>query len=160
MHLYLRSDAAQNEVKYSSVGAIQAHYNTATLASLLIPLPTIQEQRELLSIVDKEILILDKVKTKTKGEIEFLKEYRTALISEVVTRQDRCQRRGYPMSAAAYLEQDFEEHIEEHLLASGYHSRTASEYDKEQCLVPEEVLKFIKSSQPKEYEKLQTYLGK
>ncbi|ABW66088.1 type I restriction endonuclease subunit R [Desulfosudis oleivorans] len=57
-----------------------------------------------------------------------------------------------------YLEQDFEEHIEQHLLKSGYHKRKPEEYDKEACLIPAEVLKFIQSSQPKEYKKLQGYL--
>ena len=59
------------------------------------------------------------------------------------------------MTSLSYLEQDFEEHIEQHLLSSGYHSRLPSEYDKEQCLIPAEVIKFIQTSQSKEYEKLQ-----
>jgi len=63
------------------------------------------------------------------------------------------------MSPKNYLEQDFEEHIEKHLLDSNYHSRLPSEYDKEACLIPAEVTQFIQSSQTKEYEKLQSYLG-
>jgi type I restriction enzyme R subunit len=63
------------------------------------------------------------------------------------------------MTVLSYLEQDFEEHIEQHLLNSGYHSRLPSEYDKEQCLIPAEVIKFIQTSQSREYEKLQTQLG-
>ena len=63
------------------------------------------------------------------------------------------------MTSLSYLEQDFEEHIEQHLLSSGYHSRLPSEYDKEQCLIPAEVIKFIQTSQSKEYEKLQIQLG-
>jgi type I restriction enzyme R subunit len=57
------------------------------------------------------------------------------------------------------MEQDFEEHIEQHLLNSGYHSRHPSEYDKEACLIPTEIIQFIQSSQTKEYEKLQSHLG-
>jgi type I restriction enzyme, R subunit len=63
------------------------------------------------------------------------------------------------MTPSTYLEQNFEEHIEEHLLNSGYHSRLPSEYDKEACLIPAEVLQFIQTSQSKEYEKLQNHLG-
>ena len=63
------------------------------------------------------------------------------------------------MTPPTYLEQDFETHIEQHLLNSGYHKRLPSEYNKEQCLISEEVIKFIQTSQPKEYEKLQTHLG-
>lgn len=57
--------------------------------------------------------------------------------------------------AKNYREQDFEEHIEEHLLNAGYHKRLPEDYDKELCLIPDEVLNFIKTTQPKEYEKLQ-----
>ena len=58
------------------------------------------------------------------------------------------------MTPPNYLEQDFEEHIEEHLLNSKYQKRLSKDYDKDLCLIPHEVLKFIKSSQPKEYQKL------
>ena len=58
------------------------------------------------------------------------------------------------MTPPFYLEQDFEEHIEEHLLNSKYQKRSPKDYDKELCLIPDEMIKFIKSSQPKEYEKL------
>ncbi len=59
------------------------------------------------------------------------------------------------MTPQSYLEKDFEEHIEEHLLNSGYHKRLTEEYDKDLCLIPDEVIHFIQSTQPKEYEKLQ-----
>jgi type I restriction enzyme R subunit len=62
------------------------------------------------------------------------------------------------MSPRNYLEQDFEEHVEQHLLGSNYYSRLPSEYDKESCLIPTEVIQFIQSSQTKEYEKLQSHL--
>jgi type I restriction enzyme R subunit len=63
------------------------------------------------------------------------------------------------MTPPTYLEQDFEDHIEHHLLGSGYHTLLPSEYDKENCFISTEVLQFIQSSQPKEYEKLQGQLG-
>ncbi len=63
------------------------------------------------------------------------------------------------MTPPTYLEQDFEAHIEQHLLNSGYHSRVPSEYNKENCLIPAEVLRFIQTSQSKMYEKRQSNLG-
>jgi len=63
------------------------------------------------------------------------------------------------MTPPTYLEQDFEAHIEQHLLDSGYHTRTPLEYDKQSCLIPAEVLQFIQTSQPKVYEKLWNNLG-
>jgi type I restriction enzyme R subunit len=56
-------------------------------------------------------------------------------------------------------ERKFEEHIEEQLLNSGYHKRRLEDYDKDLCLIPEEVIQFIQATQPKEYEKLQRQYG-
>ncbi len=61
--------------------------------------------------------------------------------------------------AANYTEQNFEEYIEAHLLASGYHSQQLEAYDKALCLIPEEALAFIQATQPKEYEKLEKQYG-
>jgi len=58
-----------------------------------------------------------------------------------------------------YLEQDFEEHIEGHLLKSSYYKRSPEDYDKDLCLIPDEVIQFIQSTQQKEYEKLQRQYG-
>ena len=58
-----------------------------------------------------------------------------------------------------YTEQNFEEHIEEHLLKSSYIKVLPSSYDRNLCLIQSEVLQFIQSTQPKEYDKLQTQYG-
>lgn len=58
------------------------------------------------------------------------------------------------MAPQSYLEKDFEEHITEYLCDSGYKQLKPADYDKKLCLIPEEVLKFIQETQPKEYEKL------
>ena len=41
-----------------------------------------------------------------------------------------------------YTEQNFEDHIEEHLNQSGYRSLQSTLYDKSLCLIPSEVLHF------------------
>lgn len=51
----------------------------------------------------------------------------------------------------SYLEQDFEEHIEQHLLGSGYRQGNPHDYDKDLCLIADEVIAFIKDTQLKEY---------
>lgn len=61
--------------------------------------------------------------------------------------------------ASNYREMNFEEHIESHLLNSGYRKRTPEEYDKALCLIPDEVIKFIQATQPKEFEKLEKQYG-
>jgi len=63
------------------------------------------------------------------------------------------------MTPKSYREQNFEEHIEEHLQNSGYHIKYSENYDKDLCIISEEVITFIKSTQPKEYENLQRQYG-
>jgi type I restriction enzyme R subunit len=36
----------------------------------------------------------------------------------------------------------------------GYHQRSADQYDRERCLIPEDVISFVRASQPKAWEKL------
>jgi len=63
------------------------------------------------------------------------------------------------MTPQKYTEQNFEEHIEEQLLSSGYKKREPEEYDVGMCLIPEDVLGFIKATQPKPYENLEKQYG-
>lgn len=48
----------------------------------------------------------------------------------------------------------FEEWIERSLIKNGYNSRIHTEYDKNLCLIKEDVIGFIKDTQPQEYDKL------
>jgi len=63
------------------------------------------------------------------------------------------------MTPAHPTEKRFEDHIEGHLLASGYHKGASPDYDRELCLIPAEVIAFIEATQPQEYEKLQKQYG-
>ncbi len=56
--------------------------------------------------------------------------------------------------ASNYKEINFEEHIEAHLLNSGYRRRVTEEYDKSLCLIPDEVIQFIQVTQPKAFDQL------
>jgi type I restriction enzyme, R subunit len=58
-----------------------------------------------------------------------------------------------------YLEQDFEEHIEEHLINSGYTSAHPTTYDKSLCLIPTELIGFIQKTQSKTLAKLELQYG-
>ena len=82
---YLNSWSARTEVQYRSVGAIQAHYNTGTLANLTVPTPPVEEQRGILSALAAELEpVVDGIGKATR-EIELLNEYRTRLTADVVT---------------------------------------------------------------------------
>ena len=58
-----------------------------------------------------------------------------------------------------YTEKDYEKHIEDKLKDSSYYSIINTEYNKELCLIPKDILNFIKNSQPKEFEKLSDQYG-
>ena len=52
-------------------------------------------------------------------------------------------------------EKDFQNHIVNHLLSTGYVKREPSNYVRAICLDPELALKFILNTQPKEWKKFQ-----
>ena len=58
-----------------------------------------------------------------------------------------------------YTEENFEDHIEQHLNQSGYRSLQSSHYNKSLCLISNETLQFIQDTQPKEYQKLERQYG-
>ena len=82
---YLQSFAARSNVEFNSVGAIQAHYNTATLANLLMPLPKLEEQRAILDEISKTCEPIDTAMSSAGRRVSLLREYSTRLIADVVT---------------------------------------------------------------------------
>ena len=56
-------------------------------------------------------------------------------------------------------EKKFEDHIEHHLIQSGYDSIDPTLYDKSLCLISTKLLDFIKSTQEKTYQKLEHQFG-
>jgi type I restriction enzyme R subunit len=63
------------------------------------------------------------------------------------------------MSPSHPTEQRFERHIEECLAGSGYSKVHYDKYDRQLCLIPEEVVAFLKNSQPNEWKKLEQQYG-
>lgn len=59
------------------------------------------------------------------------------------------------MSAYSPTEKRFEEHIEDHLKTVGYSSLHFSEYDRNLCLIRDQVIDFIRSTQPEQWGRLQ-----
>ena len=58
-----------------------------------------------------------------------------------------------------YTEQKFEDHIEQELNQSGYQSLLSTDYDKSLCLIKQEVIDFIQSTQQQELDKLSLQYG-
>ena len=52
---------------------------------LKLPVPPIEEQKQIINFIESEEIRINTIITKTQQEITLLKEYKTALISEVVT---------------------------------------------------------------------------
>ena len=59
------------------------------------------------------------------------------------------------MSGLSPTEKRFEEHIEGHLKSVGYSTTHFSEYDRNLCLIRDQVIDFIRSTQPEQWSRLQ-----
>ena len=62
-----------------------ANLNTAILKGVPVPVPPIQEQRDLLAFIGQRRRSIDEVIAHTRHQIELMEEYRTRLIADVVT---------------------------------------------------------------------------
>ena len=85
VYYYLNSHTAMAQAAELSVGAIQAHYNTSTLAQLFIPKIPMNEQRRIVTHIAEKTTEIDRLVCKVDQAIAHLREYRTALISAAVT---------------------------------------------------------------------------
>ena len=85
VYYYLNSQTAISQAAQQSVGAIQAHYNTSTLARLVVPSIPLEEQRRIVEYLDETTRRIDRLVAKMNEAIDHLNEYRTALISAAVT---------------------------------------------------------------------------
>jgi len=68
-----------------SYGGGQPNINQEQIRNLKIQIPPIEEQTDIVQYIEKEIARINAKSEKTKKLIDLLTEYRTALISEVVT---------------------------------------------------------------------------
>lgn len=59
------------------------------------------------------------------------------------------------MSGLSPTEKRFEEHIEDHLKTVGFSTLHFSEYDRNLCLIRDQVINFIRSTQPEQWGRLQ-----
>lgn len=69
----------------NSVGVTYPAINASNILEFPIQIPPIEEQKAIVRHIETECALIDAKKAKTKKLIDLLTEYRTALISEVVT---------------------------------------------------------------------------
>ena len=63
----------------------QWNLNVKNVRTYLIPLPSIEEQKEIVEYLDKEIKYIDDMVEKLEKSIQLMKEYKTSLISHAVS---------------------------------------------------------------------------
>ena len=62
------------------------------------------------------------------------------------------------MSGLSPTEEKFEEHIEKHLFSIGYTSTHFHDYDRSLCMIKDQVIDFIKTTQPEKWERLTEWI--
>ena len=85
VYYYLNSRNVVSQAEELSVGAIQAHYNTSTLARLVLPKIPMDEQERIVVYLDAATQETDRLIGKILRAIDHLRDFRTALISAAVT---------------------------------------------------------------------------
>lgn len=86
LYYILRSEIGQTQIRLQQTGANREGLNFEQLKNFGFPIPeSIQEQQSIVRHMETECTRIDAKKAKTEKLIELLTEYRTALISEVVT---------------------------------------------------------------------------
>ena len=74
-----------HRIKLASQGSTVGHFNMDDIASMTVLAPPLGEQMAIVSYIEAATRSLDVVEQQASGEISLLREYRTRLISDVVT---------------------------------------------------------------------------
>ncbi|GAI58383.1 unnamed protein product [marine sediment metagenome] len=81
----LSSEIILQNITASSVGVSYPAINASEIGDLFAWYPDKEEQTQIVQYIETETALINTKAEKTKKLIELLKEYKTALISEVVT---------------------------------------------------------------------------
>ncbi len=82
-----RTPACRVELRKRAKGIVQGFWRLYTddFYDIRVPVPSLEEQDKIMQYLDKELSSINTVIASTEREIELLREYRTRLISDVVT---------------------------------------------------------------------------
>lgn len=86
-HFVLNSDIGRSQFKYlttSSTGL--GNLNGSSLNDVLLPFIPLQEQEQIVNYLDDKTTIIDKLISTKQRKVELLKEQRTTLINQVITK--------------------------------------------------------------------------
>lgn len=87
LQISIQSEFGENQLKLASQGSTMAGLNMQILGELLIALPPVEEQEQIINHVKSSMKKFDELITEVEAGIATLQEYRTALISAAVTGQ-------------------------------------------------------------------------
>lgn len=87
LHYLLISYLGQNQIAINEVGGGREGLNFEDIKAFIIPLPSKDEQAEIVDYLESEIKKIDGLKEATEKSIALLRERRESLISEAVTGQ-------------------------------------------------------------------------
>lgn len=83
----IRCSASREQIEERATGASSSMQNISqsVIRNLLISLPPLDEQQSIVDCINQETALIDKTIARTEREIELIQEYRTRLVSDVVT---------------------------------------------------------------------------
>lgn len=85
LYWILQSKVMTEFVNLTSRGSTIIHLYQDTFQNMFIPIPSIDEQKQIVDFIDYKTAEIDKIIKRIEREIELINEYRTSLINEVVT---------------------------------------------------------------------------
>ncbi len=84
-YLIMSSSSIAKVLSQSSIGATMENLNGTIVGNLTVPIIPLSEQSEIVNYIIKKTNIIDKTISRAEREIELIQEYRTRLVSDVVT---------------------------------------------------------------------------
>jgi type I restriction enzyme S subunit len=82
----LKSELVRRQLDILMTGSCQPNFGPSHLNQLIIPVPTINEQNQIVQFLDEKIDLIDKLISTKERKISLLKEQRTSLINLVITK--------------------------------------------------------------------------
>jgi len=81
----LNSSYGYDSLKSIQTGALHPHLNCTFVREVNVPVPPIEEQKQIAEYIDVQVKTIERLSQKIRESMDKLQEYRTALISAAVT---------------------------------------------------------------------------
>ena len=86
LYHYVKSEVFIRYIFYDCYGGGQDNISMNDILNMVFPLPPLQEQEEIVQFLDEKTELIDKLISTKERKISLLKEQRTSLINQVVTK--------------------------------------------------------------------------